>query len=110
MGEAFQGTGTAVDSHEMANAAAKVAVQDVNIQGIPTDVDGIFADQTKDNLPVFNVSKEEFYNNMKAERKRLRFKAETPAAKYLQGSRYNRPFYLAYQDDAEGGQYLRKVK
>lgn len=87
----------------------RVAVQ-VNDPGkVPTDVDGVFADGQRNNLPVFDIEHDDFYNNMKADRKRVRFKTDTAATSYLRGTRYNRPFYLRTTDD-KGNQLLRKVK
>ena len=76
---------------------------------VQTDVEGVFADGKKGDCPIFSVTKEEFYNNMRNDRKRLRFKTE-PAANYLRGSRYNQPFFIQYKDDASGEHFLRKVK
>jgi hypothetical protein len=75
-------------------------------QGVKTDVDGVFADGEKSGVPVFDVSQKEFYDNMKADRRRLRFKAGTPAATYHQKSNYRRPFYIRNKDDG----YMRMYK
>jgi hypothetical protein len=97
-------------SHEVINNNAKSATQNNNTpQGIPTDVDGVFASATKDGLPVFEVPKDDFYRNMKSDRKRIRFSSDTPAAQYLRGTRYNNPFFVQTTDD-NGSKYLRKVK
>lgn len=71
---------------------------------IPTDVEGVFASGQKDNLYVFDIDEKDFYSNMKADRKRTRFSAESDAAKYLRSTKYNTPFYV------RSGEYLRKVK
>ena len=68
-------------------------------KGVKTDVDGVFADGEKSGVPVFNVSQKEFYDNMKADRKRLRFKSGTSAADYHRKSNYRRPFYIRNVDD-----------
>ncbi len=73
---------------------------------IETDVEGIFADAEKGGCPVFDVSKEEFYNNMKLDRKRLRFKRDSVVSKYMRSTKYNRPFYVRNSEDG----YLRKIK
>lgn len=71
-----------------------------------TDVDGVFADGQKGGLPVFAVSSQEFYNNMKTDRRRLRFKSATAAQSYHKNTKYRRPFYIQNKDD--GFQY--KIK
>lgn len=81
-----------------------LAVKD-NPQGVETDVDGVFADGIKDQMPVFDVGKDEFYQNMRYGRRRLRFKSGTPAQKYMQSTRYNRKFWIREPDG-----YIRKVK
>jgi len=73
---------------------------------IGTDVEGIFADAEKGGVPVFNVSKKEFFDNMKMDRKRLRFKKDSVVSKYMRNTRYNRPFYVRNTEDG----YLRKIK
>jgi hypothetical protein len=94
---------------------ADLARQDTNPQtdysddGFDTDVDGVKAHGERLGLPVFNVDRDEFYQNMNYGRKRLRFKSGTPVQAYMQGTRYKRPFWIAYKD--KGGQeYIRKVK
>lgn len=95
-------------SPEMEAMQQKAAVQ-VNDPGkISTDVENVYADGTKDNLPVFNIDHNDFMNTLRAERKRLRFKSDTAASQYLRGTKYARPFYLQ-STDAEGKRYLRKV-
>lgn len=84
---------------------------DVNVKSSPdgkieTDVPDVYADGTKNGHPVFDVSQEEFYNNMKLDRKRLRFKSGTPAAQYHRLSKYRNPFFIRNKEDG----YLRKVK
>jgi len=69
-----------------------------------TDVDDVDASDTKDGMPVFDVEKEEFYQNMNHGRKRIRFKAESPASEYMRKTRYNKPFYIKH------GEYMRKIK
>ena len=75
---------------------------------VETEVDGVFADGTKDNLPIFDVSKDEFYRNMKYDRKRVRFSSDASVTNYLRGSRYRRPFFVRTKTD--NGDYIRKVK
>jgi len=87
----------------------KVA-QDVNPTNKPgkisTDVGDVFADGEKDGLPVFDVGKDEFHQNMNYGRKRLRFKSGTSAQSYMAKTRYNKPFWIR---DPESN-YIRKVK
>lgn len=71
-----------------------------------TDVPDVKAQGLKNGLPVFNVPEDEFYKNMKSDRKRMRFSPDSPVTKYLQATRYNRPFHIQTTD----GKYLRKVK
>ncbi len=70
----------------------------------PTDVPEIKTKDQKDGLPVFDVDKDEFYQNMNHGRKRIRFKSGSPAAEYMRKTRYNKPFYIRH------GEYMRKVK
>ena len=77
--------------------------------GFETDVDGVRADGERLGLPVFNVDRHEFYQNMNYGRKRLRFKSGSNAQQYMQGTRYNRPFWISYKSK-KGQEYVRKVK
>jgi len=81
--------------------------------GYETDVDGVMANdiikQGKDEFPCFDVSPEEFNQNMQDGRRRLRWKSESPAQKYMSGTKYNRPFYVRTTDDS-GKKYVRKIK
>ena len=78
-----------------------------------TDVEGVTSDSEqyigKDKFPVFKVNKNEFYQNMKYGRKRLRFKTGTGAQKYMSGTKYQRPFYVTYTD-SKGKTYSRRIK
>jgi hypothetical protein len=105
MGELF-GNG---ETHDQINFKQTQNPDSVDPGKIETDVSGVFADGTKNDCPIFSVSKDEFYSNMKNDRKRMRFQTE-PAAQYLRGTRYNKPFYIQYKDDSTGEHYLRKVK
>jgi hypothetical protein len=69
-----------------------------------TDVDGVPADGERNGLPVFKVSKHEFYQNMANGRRRLRFSNGSRVQKYMQGTRYKNPFWIEHDG------YLRKVK
>ena len=104
MGELTGGGAT----HDQINRATLQNPDVVDPGKIETDVAGVYADGSKDQFPIFSVSKDEFYNNMRNDRKRLRFTTE-PAANYLKGTRYNKPFYIQYKGD-NGEHFLRKVK
>jgi hypothetical protein len=95
-------------THDQQNLAQTQNPDVVDPGKIETDVSGVFADGMKDQCPIFSVTKDEFYKNMKADRRRLRFETE-PAASYLRGTRYNRPFYIQYKGE-NGEHFLRKVK
>jgi len=73
---------------------------------IKTDVSDVFADGEYRGTPVFDVDTDEFYNNMKQDRKRLRFKSGSVAGDYMRKTRYNIPFYIRNKKDG----YLRKIK
>jgi hypothetical protein len=102
-GEFFSG-----ETHDTINLDSLTNPGSMDDGKVETDVDGVFADGKKDGFPIFNVDRDDFFTNMKAERKRLRFKPETPASGYLRGSKYNKPFYVQYKGD--DGHFLRKVK
>src|SRR6056297_3366872 len=84
-----------------------------NDDGFKTDVDGVVAPESvkrgKDEFPCFNVSNKEFFQNMQGGRKRLRFNNGSDAQKYMQGSKYQRKFYIKYTDD-NGKSLLRSIK
>ena len=79
---------------------------DVNKGEFETEVEGIFADGKKGNLHVFDVSNKEFFDNMKMDRKRLRFSSDSNASKYMRSTKYNIPFYIRNKESG----YLRKIK
>jgi len=78
----------------------------IKTTGTKTDVEGLFADGEKNGEPVFDVSPEEFYNNMKMDRRRLRFAASSNVSQYMKQTKYNRPFWIRNSKDG----YLRKIK
>lgn len=88
---------------------AMVATTKVSDGQIPTDVDGISANGIMNNLYVFDVDRDDFFNNMKEDRKRQRFKSDTNVAKYARATKYNNPFYVRYKDE-DGKAYIRKIK
>ena len=73
---------------------------------IETDVKDVFADGERNGMPVFNVSKEEFNQNMNYGRKRLRFKSGTSVQKYMRGTKYNKKFFIRNMDD----DFVRVIK
>lgn len=81
--------------------------------GYDTDVQGVKAPdvvkQGKDQFPCFDVTKEEFYQNMQDGRRRLRFKSGTDVQKYMSSTKYNRPFFVRHTDE-NGKKYVRKIK
>jgi len=82
-------------------------VPDMSPGDVETDVADVKADGlAKDGMPIFTVSDDEFYRNMRATRKRLRFGSDTSVSKYMRGTRYNRPFWIRSEKD----DYMRKIK
>ena len=81
--------------------------------GFSTDVDSVRADgevaHGNITFPSFNVTKNEFYQNMKHGRKRLRFKTGSSTQQYMSKTRYKRPFYISYTD-SKNKTYSRKIK
>ena len=75
---------------------------------VETSVKDCYADAVnkRDNLPVFKVGHDEFYQNMNYGRKRIRFKSGTDVQRFMRGSRYKQSFWI--QHDKDG--YMRKVK
>lgn len=82
-------------------------------KGFATDVEGVMAhDEVQvgiEKYPVFDVTDQEFHQNMEFGRRRLRFKGDTAAQKYHSGTRYNRPFYIRWESP-DGKKYMRKIK
>jgi len=75
---------------------------------LSTGVDGLDADDVYRNIPVFNVSKEEFFGNMRKDRNRIRFTSEKPK-QYMSSTNYRKTFYISHTDSS-GKQYLSKIK
>jgi hypothetical protein len=74
---------------------------------VKTDVSDVFADGVaKDGNPIFTVPEKDFFNNMKLDRKRLRFTTGVSAQLYMRGTRYNKPFWI----QSDKGNYMRKIK
>ena len=78
-----------------------------------TDVTGVKCDDQvrigTDKFPCFDVTQDEFYQNMQDGRRRLRFSKGSNCQKYMQGTKYNRPFFIRHTDD-RGKTYVRKIK
>jgi hypothetical protein len=78
-----------------------------------TDVDGVSCDneikQGNVSFPCFNVDKHDFFNNMKSNRRRLRFKSGSNVQQYHSQTKYQRPFYISYTD-SKGKTFQRKIK
>lgn len=98
-------SGTFQDSPEAAIAQDKQVTSPPDGK-VQTDVADCFADAEYQGFPVFDVTKDEFYNNMRADRQRLRFKSETPAQTYFKNTHYKTPFYIRNTEDG----YMRKIK
>jgi hypothetical protein len=77
---------------------------------LTTGIDGLEADDRYKNTPVFDVSSEDFFKNMRAERKRLSFTSSEKPHKFMQGTKYRQPFYIRYTDKNKGVPYLSKIK
>lgn len=84
----------------------------VDPNGIPTDVEGVFAQGVVKHgaveFPVFDCEESEFFSNMTDNRKRTRFKSGSTVAKYMASTKYKRPFYVRTVKD--GTVYQRKIK
>ena len=80
----------------------------MDVGKVETDVEDVFADGIKLELPVFNVTSKEFHQNMTDGRRRLRFNSGSSVQNYMQKTRYNRPFWISWNDGKNT--YVRKVK
>lgn len=99
---------------EVAGAEANAeAGTEAQIPGYETDVPDVRADdivrQGKDEFPCFDVSQEEFNQNMQDGRRRIRWKNGSAAQKYMTGTKYNRSFYVRHTDN-NGKKFVRKIK
>ena len=93
-----------------ANAEAGTEAE---IPGYETDVPDVRSDdivrQGKDEFPCFDVSADEFNQNMQDGRRRIRWKNGSSAQKYMTGTKYNRSFFVRHTDD-NGKKFVRKIK
>ncbi len=78
--------------------------------GFDTGIPDCKADGEKSGVPIFKVTKGEFFQNMNYGRKRLRFKSGGPVQTYQQGTRYKNPFFISYKEEGSGKEYLRKIR
>lgn len=76
---------------------------------LDTGVEGVKADSTYKNTPVFDVPKEDFFKNMRLDRNKTRFSNGTKPSQFMRGTKYRKPFYVRYTD-GNGKQYLNKFK
>jgi hypothetical protein len=79
------------------------------VEGIDTGVEGVKADDLYNDTPVFDVSQDEFYNNMRQNRNKLRFKNGSSVSQFMQQSKYRKPFYIR-ANDSKGEKILKKFK
>jgi hypothetical protein len=98
---------------ENGHGPEQIAQQDLAVTepegGVATDVEDVTANGEREGKPVFDVDHGEFYQNMEFGRKRLRFKSGSNIQRYMQNTRYNKPFFIRYKDD-NGKEYIRRVK
>jgi len=87
--------------------------EDTDTPDVPTDVEGVFATsivkQGHNEFPVFKCNKNDFYNNMTDNRKKMRFQSGSVVQQYMQKTKYNKPFFISYTDN-DGRTYKRRVK
>ena len=84
--------------------------EDYEEDGFDTGLEGIKADGEKDGVPIFDVSKNDFYQNMSYGRQRLRFSQGTNVQKFHSGTHYKKPFFIKHKSKDDGREYMRKVK
>lgn len=72
--------------------------------------DELAPDDTYRDTPVFDVSQKDFFANMRQSRNRMRFSNSSKPSKYMQQTKYRRPFYMRYTDPRNGENYMKKVK
>lgn len=102
-------SGAFLDGDSPERIAARDSAETGEPGKVETGIKDVFADAEKQGMPVFNVSKDEFYQNMDYGRRRLRFKSGSGPQAYMQGTRYRNPFWIKYKDNG-GKEYIRKVK
>ena len=112
MGEiSGMGSGDGTTSHATSVSRDGDSVQKAD--SFQTDVKGVTAQSSvkrgKDEFPCFDVSNKEFYQNMNGGRQRIRFKKDSSAQQYMQGTKYKRKFYIKHTDD-KGKAMVRSIK
>jgi hypothetical protein len=75
-----------------------------------TGIEGLEADSVYKQTPVFDVSNKEFFNNLRAERSRVRFTKSEKPNQFMRGTKYRQSFYIRYTDKNTDKQYLSKIK
>lgn len=106
-------TGDETQINNLAVDQSQKSGEDID-DGYPTDVEGIKADGKvtygKEEFPKFKVTPKEFFSNMKADRRRIRFAKDSKAGEYMRKTKNQaRPFYLE-TTTADGKSYVKKVR
>jgi hypothetical protein len=76
---------------------------------IDSGVEGLSADGVYKDKPVFDVSPETFFKNMKMERNRTRFPNKSKASQFMKSTKYRKPFYMRSQDN-KGNDIVKQIK
>ena len=74
-----------------------------------TGVGDIKSDDMFRDKHVFDVSKNEYFNNMKLDRNRMRFSKGSKVSDYMKGTKYRSQFFVRYTDK-EGQKFIQKIK
>jgi hypothetical protein len=77
---------------------------------LTTGIEGLESDGVYKQTPVFDVSNKEFFNNMRADRNRVRFTKSEKPNRFMRGTKYRQPFYIRYTDLNTDKKYLSKIK
>jgi len=77
---------------------------------LKTGIDGCEADGVYKRTPVFDVSNDEFFKNLRADRSRVRFTSSDKPNQFMRGTKYRQPFYIRYTDKNTAKTYLSKIK
>lgn len=77
---------------------------------LSTGIEGLESDDRYKNTPVFDVNRDDFFKNLRADRRRMRFTSSEKPGKFMQGTKYRQPFYIRYHDKNIDKPYLSKVK
>jgi hypothetical protein len=94
-------------------SAPEVEKQEDEVKSFDTDVEGVTSNDVVNfngaDYPCFDVTDNEFHQNMDSGRRRLRFKSGTNTQKYMSGTKYARAFYIR-TTDSNGKTMQRKIK